>query len=97
MLDTFAEAMTDNSAKEQTQEYQPEDDEIKESLAQAKKLNSKIFKETHPEEFKRKQQQIKDKKLQEQKYAEKAKDKMKSLTEEVQDQINDFIETAQDI
>ena len=56
--------MTTNETNvEKAQEYQPEDDEIKESLAEAKKLNSKIFKETHPEEFKKKQEEIKNKKL----------------------------------
>lgn len=64
ILDTFAETMTNSEGGEQNQVYEPKDDEIKMELSKVQQLNKEIFKEAHPDEFKKQQEDIKNRKIQ---------------------------------
>jgi hypothetical protein len=68
-FESFSDTMTKDNKKstgevpskseEQVQEYQPSESEINKTLGKAKEINSKIFKEIHPDEYKKQE----DKKL----------------------------------
>lgn len=99
ILDTFAETMTSNEPGSTVQhpDYEPKDDEIKKQLSKARQINTEIFKEAHPDEFKKQQDAILNKKLQEEQYRNETASRMAELKEEVQGYINEFIMTAEDM
>lgn len=97
ILDTFAETMTNTEGGEQNQVYEPKDDEIKKELSKVQQLNQEIFKEAHPDEFKKQQEDIKNKQIQDELLKNNTKDQVLLLSDEVQDTIQDFIQTAQDL
>jgi hypothetical protein len=75
-MDDFSEAMTQNKSSsgdnQQHVEYQPSDKELNQTLDKAKKMNDKIWQETHPAEFKKQQDAEAQKKKDEETYAAEA-------------------------
>jgi len=59
-LDNFSEEMTaskNSEEKAKDKKYQPNDAEINDKLSKAKNINKNIMKSTHPEEYKKQQEQ----------------------------------------
>jgi len=60
-------------------------------------LNKKIFKEIHPEEYKKQQDLRKQKEAEEKEWRGKMKQKMTELTSEVNFDVDEFINTTQQL
>lgn len=79
-MDEFSEAMTQNKTisaeNQQHAEYQPTDKELNQTLDKAKKMDDKIWQETHRDEFKKQQDEEVQKKKDEEKYAAEAQVRM---------------------
>lgn len=83
ILDTFAETMTSAESGEQNQVYEPKEDEIKSELSKVQQLDKEIFKDAHPDEFKKQQDDIKNKKKEDEMLKNNTKAQVHELGDEV--------------
>jgi hypothetical protein len=97
-MNSFSDAMTQNSTKKESLVQKESDDEdLDETLHHAKEMNSKIFQESHPKEYQAQQDKIKQQKQEEEDYKALVQDRMTGLKQEVNLNIEEFINKTNDI
>lgn len=99
-MNSFSDAVTQNQTKKENlvqKESASDDSDLDETLHHAKEMNNKIFQESHPEEYQAQQDKIAKKKQDEEDYKVLVQDRMTVLKQEVNVNIEEFINKTNDI
>ena len=95
-MGSFSDTMTSSENINNT-DFVPKSEDIQKSLDKAKNINQEIFKQIHPYEFRKQQEELKKRAEEEKKYKEVVSERMVGLKDEVNETIHEFLATAEDL